>query len=119
MDFLRAEVRQEIFGAEDRIHTKMKDNVPTYYGPQSEVTNSLVASGCRIEGLVANSILFRKVRVAEGAVVRDSVIMQGCVIDRDSLVEHVVCDKSARIERGSLLKGRLSAPSIVGKECVV
>ncbi|MDR1604123.1 MAG: glucose-1-phosphate adenylyltransferase subunit GlgD [Gracilibacteraceae bacterium] len=119
MDCLCAEVRQEIFGAADRIHTKMKDNAPAYYGPQSEVTNSLVASGCRIEGSVANSIIFRKVRVAEGAIVRDSVVMQGCVIDQDSLVEHVVCDKSARIMRGSLLKGRLSAPSVVGKECVV
>jgi glucose-1-phosphate adenylyltransferase len=119
MDFLRLDVQNELFGGEDRILTKVKDNVPAYYGAQSEVTNSLVASGCRIEGVVENSILFRKVHVKKGAIVRGSVIMQGCVIEQDSLVEHVVCDKFARIERGSLLKGRLSAPSIVGKECVV
>ncbi|MDR1322299.1 MAG: glucose-1-phosphate adenylyltransferase subunit GlgD [Gracilibacteraceae bacterium] len=119
MDFLRADVRRELFGKENRIHTKVKDNMPAYYGVHSSVTNSLVASGCRIEGTVENSILFRKVNVAKGAIVRGSVIMQGCVIDRDCLVEHVVCDKFARVERGALLKGRLSAPSIVGKECVV
>jgi glucose-1-phosphate adenylyltransferase len=119
MDFLRPDVQKELFGSENRIHTKIKDNAPAYYGAHSEVTNALVSNGCRIEGTVENSILFRKVSVAKGAIVRGSIIMQGCVIDRDSLVEHVVCDKFARIERGALLKGRLSAPSIVGKECVV
>jgi glucose-1-phosphate adenylyltransferase len=119
MDCLSPDLQHELFYGENSIHTKVKDNLPARYGPQAQVKNSLIASGCFIEGTVENSILFRKVHIKKGALVRGSVIMQGGQIGEDAFVEKVICDKHAKVENEGLLKGRLSAPVIVGKECVV
>ena len=76
MDLMKPEVRADIFNPDHPIYTKVKDEVPARYGHNSKVKNSFIADGCVIEGTVENSILFRGVRIAEGAVVRNSIIMQ-------------------------------------------
>ena len=48
------------------------------------LANSLIANGCRIEGTVINSILFRGVHVQKGAVVSNSIVMQNGLIGENS-----------------------------------
>ncbi|MDR3121885.1 MAG: glucose-1-phosphate adenylyltransferase subunit GlgD, partial [Clostridiales bacterium] len=68
MELLNQKVMRELFSSADMpIYTKVKDEVPTMYGEQAHVTNSLVADGCVIEGTVQNSILFRGVQVSKNA----------------------------------------------------
>ena len=43
-----------------RIKTKIDDLPPAKYNPGAEVKNSLVASGCIINGTVENSVLFKE-----------------------------------------------------------
>ena len=66
----------------------------------AEVTNSLVSNGCVIEGRVEHSILSPKVMVAEGAVVKDSIIMNDSIIGQGSLVDYSIVDKEVLIEAG-------------------
>ena len=75
MALLKDEVREAIFYQDNKIYTKIRDEVPTLYCRDSEVRNSLVADGCIIEGTVENSIISRGVRIRKGAVVRNSIIM--------------------------------------------
>ncbi len=104
-ELLDREVRKDLFNPERPIYTKTRDDMPTRYGTQSSVTNSLVAEGCVIEGTVKNSVLFRGVRVEKGAVVENSILMQGVTVNKDAILDNVVSDKNAVVSEGMVIKG--------------
>ena len=62
-----------------------------------------------------NSILFRGVKVAKGAKVRNSILMQDTVISENADVEYVITDKNVWIGNGKELKGNDSFPVYVAK----
>lgn len=101
------------------ILTKSKDEPPTIYKEDSHVKNSLVANGCVIEGTVENSIIFRGVKVAEGAVVKNSIIMQKAIIEKDANVENSIFDKSSKIFAGQTISGSPSMPYVLEKNGIV
>ena len=115
MDMLNDDHIKEVFFDEHKIKTKVKDETPTYYSEDSNVTNSLIANGCKIEGTVINSILFRRVNVAKGAIVKDSIIMQNTDIRENCMIENVITDKSVVLTEGTELKGSPKNPVVVGK----
>jgi glucose-1-phosphate adenylyltransferase len=75
----------------------------------------LLANGCEIYGTVENSVLFRGVKVAPGAVVRNSVIMQKSVIEEGAEIDCVIADKNVVITKGKHLRGADSFPVMIGK----
>lgn len=114
-DLLNLEVRQELFGNAGQIRTKIEDNTPAKYSGETVVRNSLVPTGCFIEGTVENSILFRGARVGKGAVVRNSVIMSRGIIQPGALLENVICDKFVTISSGNKLSGTPGKPLVIPK----
>jgi glucose-1-phosphate adenylyltransferase len=104
-ELLDAEVRKDLFNAQRPIYTKTRDDMPTRYGTQSSVTNSLVAEGCVIEGTVKNSVLFRGVKIEKGAVVENSILMQSVTVGENAVIDQVVSDKNAVISAGMTVKG--------------
>ncbi len=119
MDLLRPEVRQELFMGERPVYTKVKDSPPTRYTHQAQVVNSLVPNGCIIRGRVENSIIFHSVVVEEGAVIRDSVIMQRGSVGPNAVLEHVIADKFSAIGGGTVIKGRVDSPVVLRKRSVM
>ncbi len=112
--------RRAIFGVKNRpIYTKVRNSVPTYFSNDSEARNSLIADGCRIEGTVENSILFRGVKVSRNATVRNSIIMQDSYIGEGAFVNCVVSDKNAFIRDGRLLSGTEELPYYISKDRVL
>ncbi len=109
------EVRNAIFRPSKPIYTTVRDEIPTYYGENSEVTDCTVADGCRIDGKVDNSVLFRKVVIEKNAVVRNSVIMASCVIKEGAVVENAIIDKEATISSLRRIVGAPLSPMIVQK----
>ena len=118
---MRKEVRDELFGLKnDRlIFTKIKDTVPTKYSKTAEIENSFIADGCKIEGTVKNSILFRGVHVAKGATVENCILMQDSEVMENCLVENVIFDKGVILRSGKKLVGQDTYPMVIGKEIVV
>ena len=57
MSLLEKDNRKKLFASP--ISTKERDDMPTLYGPDSSLKNSLVADGCIIEGKVENCIIFK------------------------------------------------------------
>lgn len=104
-ELLNCAVRKDLFNPERPIYTKTRDDMPTRYGTQSRVTNSLVAEGCVIEGTVKNSVLFRGVKVEKGATVENSILMQGVIVKEDAVLDNVVSDKNAVVSAGMVVKG--------------
>lgn len=114
MNLLRKEVRGELFGS-DPIYTKVKDSVPTAYKDGAKVTNSLLADGCVIGGTVENSILFRNVRVEEGAVVKNSIVMENGVIGKNSSLKYAITDKDVTISENREISGFVTYPIVIVK----
>ena len=83
------------------------------------MTNSFIADGCIIDGTVENSILFRGVKVAKNAVVRNSIIMQACEIGSDTGIDYVIMDKGVTVKSGRTLSGHNSFPVVLRKGMIV
>lgn len=109
------EIRNGIFKKSSPIHTKVRDEEPTFYQEGSVVNDCLIADGCRIEGTVERSVLFRDVKIEKGAVVKNSVIMQGTVIGRNAHIEQAIIDKDVTVSPSRMLVGVASSPIIINK----
>lgn len=81
------------------IHTMTNDSAPTVYGENCKVKNSIIANGCKIDGTVENCVIGRNVTIKKGAIVRDSVILHNVNIGEDVIIQKVIVDKSADINK--------------------
>ncbi len=119
LELLNRENMKQIFPQDKPVYTKTRDQVPAFYGIGSDVKNSLIADGCRIEGEVENCILFRGVTVSKGAKIKNSIIMQGSFIGENASLNCVILDKSVAIKPGKAICGADNFPVYVGKEIVI
>ncbi|MBE6714601.1 MAG: glucose-1-phosphate adenylyltransferase [Ruminococcaceae bacterium] len=100
-----------------RIFTRHETLAPQYIGKGSEISNSIIAEGCEIYGKVENSVLFPGVCVMPGAVVKDSVVMGGCVIGEDSVVSYSILDTNVKIGAEARVGGQVgdsAGVSVIG-----
>ena len=120
MKLLDDDVRADLFEQDDRqIYTKIRNSAPTKYAEGAQVTNSMLADGCVIEGTVENCILFRNVHVSRGAAVRNCILMQGSMIGANSDLEYVITDKYVCVRDGRSLKGCDGYPVTIRKNTMV
>jgi glucose-1-phosphate adenylyltransferase len=77
------------------------DRAPARFLAGCQVSGSMVSAGSVIEGTVINSVLSPGVRVARGAVVRDSVIFEDCCIEESATVDLCILDKRVRVGIGA------------------
>ena len=120
MKLLEPEARDGLFGVKNHpILTKVRNSAPTRYCEGAKVVNSVVADGCVIEGTVENSIIFRGVKVAKGAVVKNSILFQDAYVCPNASLNCVVADKNVVIKDGRNLSGHESMPFYIGKDVSV
>lgn len=115
MKLLEKENRQKLFNSKFPIYTKERDDMPALYGTESNLTNSLVADGCIIDGKVENSIIFKGVKIGKGAVVKNSILMQDTVVGENSSLSYVIADKKVSIKNGVELSGAPTFPVTLSK----
>lgn len=115
LELLEPKVWQELFYAHGQINTKVKHEAPVRYLEGSKVSNSLIATGCTIEGTVENSILFRGVEVGPGVVIQDSIVMQKAKLGAGVVLRNVILDKDVMISAGKTLTGDPSFPLVIDK----
>ncbi len=118
MDMLNLKTTKELFFSNGPIYTKTKDEPPTKYSNESKVTNSLIADGCVIEGIIENSIIARGVVVHKGAEIKNSIILQNCEIKEDSKLFNVVMDKNVIVDKGKELNGDEEFPLVIEKRAL-
>jgi glucose-1-phosphate adenylyltransferase len=82
------------------LYTREVEGPPTKICEAAGINSCLLSSGCKIEGHVERSILSPGVQVAEGAIVRDSIIMDNTEIGRESIIDRSILDKEVIIEPG-------------------
>ena len=116
---LSGDVRRQLFPADRPVYTKVRDDLPTRYVEECECSNSLIANGCMIEGTVINSVLFRGVKVAKGAVVKNSIVMQDAQIQEGAEIDHCILDKQSVIRRNGRLIAPAAYPIVIAKNVVI
>ena len=119
MDLLDPKVRTEIFNPEKPIMTKILDSAPSIYGDDAVIANSLISDGCVIEGTVENSIISRGVRVDEGAVVRNSIILSDTIIEAGANLNYIIADKNVFIRKGKTISGCEGYPFFVAPGAIL
>ncbi|WP_112180566.1 MULTISPECIES: glucose-1-phosphate adenylyltransferase subunit GlgD [Paraliobacillus] len=115
MALLDDKAYKKLFFTGEHVLTKVGNQAPTTYHDQADVTNSLIATGCEINGEVANSILFRGVKVNARAVIKNSIIMQRCIIEDGAHLENVILDKDVTITNDQALHGAKEQPFVIAK----
>ena len=115
MALLCEKTREEIFTSERPVMTRVKDSVPVLYQYNAKISNSLIADGCKIDGTVKNSIIFRNVTVETGAVIENCIIMQNCVIGKNANLKCAVLDKNITISENKQLCGDKDYPFVAAK----
>ena len=84
-----------------KIYTRTDSLPPQYIAGNAHVERSLLGEGSEIYGEVYSSVIGADVVIEEGAVVRDSIIMQGAVIGAGTHVE----------------KSIIAEGTVIGKNC--
>ncbi len=113
------EVRQDLFGGNHPVYTKVRDRVPSYYGEESAIENCSVADGCMLGGSVKNSVLFRQVTVYPTAQVESCVIMNDTVVAEGCELKYVILDKDVYVRPGTKLMGTPNKPVVIQRGEVV
>ncbi len=89
MDLLSTNVLN-LFDRENPIYARPSSAAPQLSGKNAELSHSVIADGCYVDGKVENSVLFTSSIVESGAVVRYSLIMPGATVRAGAVVEYAI-----------------------------
>ena len=115
MDFLKPEVRDYFLRQYPDIYSKIDDLPPAKYNPGSCVKNSLVSSGCIINGYVENSILFKKTFVGENCVIKNSIILNDVYLGDNTHIENCIVESRDTIRANSYYVGEDGVKIVIEK----
>ena len=113
MDFLKPEIRDYFFKQYPDVYSKVDDLPPAKYNPGAFVKNSLVSSGCIINGTIEDSVLFKKVYVGNNCVIKNSIILNDVHIGDNVHLENCVVESRDTIGSGASYVGTPGMPRIV------
>lgn len=119
MDLMKKEVRDALFNPQRPIYTKVRDDVPSRYGLESKVKNSIIAQGCVIDGEVENCVISKGVYVGKGAKLSNCIVMQDTKIGCNTNLNYVIIDKDVTIKNGRSLMGFDSYPIYIAKKSII
>lgn len=115
MDFLKPEVRDYFFKQYPDIYSRVDDLPPAKYNPGAEIHNSLVSSGCIVNGVVENSVIFKKSYIGNNCVIRNSIILNDVYIGDNSYIENCIVESRDTIRAASRFVGENGIRIVVEK----
>ena len=80
-----------------KIYTKSDIIPPQYIDANANIERSIIGEGTEVYGEVINSVIGAGVTIAKGAVVRDSIIMQGSVIGASTEVNKAIIAENVHV----------------------
>jgi len=92
-----------------RIYSRNYSDPPHYIGDYAKVSNSLITEGCKIEGIVENSVLASGVKVSRGAYIKDSIIMKNVTIEEGTTINYSIVDSDTNIGKNCVIGRTKSA----------
>lgn len=101
MDFLKPEIRNYFFKQYPDVYSKVDDLPPAKYNVGSEVRNSLISSGCIINGKVENSIIFKESFIGINVTIKNSIVLNDVYIGDNTYIENCIVESRDTIPANS------------------
>ncbi len=106
MELLGEDPEFNIRGDErSKIYARNNALPSSYIDADANISGSFVAEGCEVYGTVRHSIISLGCTIGEGALVEDSVVMPGVVIESGAIVRHAILGEDSRICRNAVVGG--------------
>ena len=105
MDFLKPEIRDYFFKQYPDVYSKVDDLPPAKYNVGANIKNSLISSGCIINGTVEDSVIFKKVFVGNNCFIKNSIILNDVYIGDNTHIENCIVESRDTIRANSYHKG--------------
>ena len=85
------------------IYARTPIKPPHATGPDAVISHSMVTGGSRVDGTVANSVLFNSVTVEKGADIQYSILMPGSTVKEGAKVYYSIVAEGATVEAGAVV----------------
>ena len=106
MELLGKEPEFDIRGDErTKIYARNNALPSSYVDAKAKTVNCFIAEGSEIYGSVRHSVISTGCTVGEGAVVEDSVVMPGVVIESGAIVRHAILGENSKVCRNAVVGG--------------
>ncbi|MGX7329137.1 glucose-1-phosphate adenylyltransferase subunit GlgD [Enterococcus bulliens] len=115
MDMLDPKKFNSLLYSSQHILTKAKNEVPTYFSPESNVHASQFATGSIIRGTVHHSLISRRTAIEEEATVEHSIVMASGKIGQGATIQYAILDKNVTVEAGVRIIGTKEQPLVIKK----
>lgn len=127
MDLLNPKMELDLSEESWKIYSRNPVMPPHYIAKDAKVQDSLITEGCNIYGQTDFTVLFDGVTVAKNAVVRDSIVMPGAVIEEGASVQYAIIGENVVIGKDASIGARPEdmqdlenwGVAVVGANCVI
>ena len=92
---------------------------PAFIGPKGSVDDSLVDNGCAIMGSVEHSVISCDVYIGKGAIVKDSILFPGAVVEDDAVVINAIMAERSVVKAGARFGSADEETVTLGDDAVV
>ena len=110
----RQDVRDIICKHTD-VYSKVADLPPAKYNPGSKVRNSLISSGCIINGEVDGSVVFHQAYIGNNCVIKNSIILNDVYIGDNTVIENCIVESHSTINPNEKLGSEDSEVQIINE----
>ncbi len=119
MDLLTDPLPIDLYDRKWRVYARNFGSLPQYIADGAVVKDALVTEGCEVYGTVEHSVLSTDVKVEEGAVVKDSVILPGATIKKGAVVIRAIVAEKAVIGENAVVGAEGGEIAVVGNNTTI
>ncbi len=106
MELLGKEPEFDIRGDErSKIYARNDAHPSSYIDAGARIVGSFVAEGSEVYGTVHHSVISVGCTIGEDALVEDSVVMPGVVIESGAIVRHAILGENSRVGKNAVVGG--------------
>ncbi len=125
MDLLGKNPAFNIRGDErTKIYARNSALPSSYIDEAAKVVGSFVAEGCEVYGTVRHSVVSIGCTIGKDALIEDSVVMPGVVVESGAIVRHAILGEDSKVCRNAVVGGAFAPNekkkiSVAGKGVVI
>ncbi|MGJ9382329.1 glucose-1-phosphate adenylyltransferase [Salipaludibacillus neizhouensis] len=120
MDLLEEDLSLSLNSKEWRTYSHDTNYPPQFIGEYAIIENSLINSGCWINGKVTNSILFERIDVGANSSINESIIHPEVRINSNCLIKKAIIMEGVEIPEGTIIDGeKYDEPLVINSENIV
>ena len=111
-------------GKRETIYARNSALPSSYIDEDAQIRDAFVAEGCEVYGKVTHSVISVGCSIGKNAVVEDSVVMPGVVIEDGAIVRHAILGENSKVCKnavvgGAFAEGEKKQISVTSKDTVV